>query len=541
MPLLSPVPTPADPPRFPPIVFVNPSNVASASLWDYQRTLSYGLPTDNSDSPLHDDDLPKMRPSIHPMSKGKGSDGGSGSSFTLDAASSSSSLFSNPSSSRSSLTSVSPYSQDEVGQKPLIQQLEELTLRDHFSDGYPFPVTPPRSRTLSSRAPSSSQVATLTASPSMSSSTITPTISPVALTTALPHASSNSALGPDATSPSGSQSVSPPRSAPSRRPFSRHASQLSITELCDSPSNVWFTDPGQIVPLGSVVRREPARGRPQTTLSRADLDNRRRVEGRTKTPTGVRAQMEVVEAPGTGEPEVVVEALSTGEPEVEVAVETTPKVVQDLGWIPEEEDEIAIEKKEIQKGKEKERRKHSAKSRTTKSSSPSSIDCSPASTTPSPPCTVAKERFRSKGKGRADRAERSRSTKSKALGPTPTFSTWAATPSSRAVAARPHVLGAPDPVMERERQLEAGQFAKDAVMAHRERDRAYARHSHHSHHVPKVSNALSYCVILCAVVCSSRDGDSAFCSWDVTSPCGVVICDLDSSGCVLSACWIFRR
>ncbi|EKM59607.1 uncharacterized protein PHACADRAFT_158008 [Phanerochaete carnosa HHB-10118-sp] len=41
-PMHSPVPTPADPPYFPPIVFVNPSNVTTTSLWDYQRNLQYG-------------------------------------------------------------------------------------------------------------------------------------------------------------------------------------------------------------------------------------------------------------------------------------------------------------------------------------------------------------------------------------------------------------------------------------------------------------------------------------------------------------------
>ncbi|KIP09868.1 hypothetical protein PHLGIDRAFT_34227 [Phlebiopsis gigantea 11061_1 CR5-6] len=455
------VPTPADPPRFPPIVFVSPTNVASASFWDYQRTLPYGLPTGRSDNCFYGSPTSPMRPSLHPMPKAKEGSDSSGSSYMPDVASSASSLFSNPSSSQSSMTSTSPHSQDEEEERPLAQRLDGLALHDHFSRGYPFPDTPPRSRTQSARDSSSSKVTTSTDSPSVSIGTITPTLSPVVPTAALPGVSSRSAASPDAGSPSGSHSASPPPSDTSAKSSSSHiASPLSITELYAGSPNVWFADPS---PQGVVVKVATARGR--TTSSRMDHGGRRGVEARTQTAA---ADVQVAE----------VEASSPAV-DAEAVVERTPKVVQDLAWIPEEEDEIAMEKeKERQKGKEKERRRRTTKSSTTKSRSPSSMDASP-------PRPAVKERVHSKGKDRADRSDRSRPTKSKALGPTPTFSTWAVSPTSRdkrVVASRPHVLGAPDPIMERERQREEGQFAKDVVMAHRERDREYARHSH-SHRV----------------------------------------------------------
>ena len=37
------VPTPSDPPPFPPIMFVNPSAVSQVSMWEYQRNFDWTL------------------------------------------------------------------------------------------------------------------------------------------------------------------------------------------------------------------------------------------------------------------------------------------------------------------------------------------------------------------------------------------------------------------------------------------------------------------------------------------------------------------
>ena len=140
----------------------------------------------------------------------------------------------------------------------------------------------------------------------------------------------------------------------------------------------------------------------------------------------------------------------------------------------EEKAEVLKEKKkdrDVDKGKGKERRRHKGKTSMTKSHSSSSPNSSPTSTTPSPP-HKDKERKRMKV-----RKERSRSTKEKALHSSmPSFSSWSFPPRDIVSGpSKPHMLGDPDPMLERERAWEAGEFAKDAVLAHRERDRAHAR------------------------------------------------------------------
>lgn len=154
------------------------------------------------------------------------------------------------------------------------------------------------------------------------------------------------------------------------------------------------------------------------------------------------------------------------------------------------EDEVAKEKKkEKHRARERDRERDNAKERRrakgkavmTMSHVSSSPDSSHTSMMPSSP-HESKDRPRGKGKDRSDRSDRSRSTKSKALGPTPSFTTWSLPPRDKRppLPSRPHILGAHDPIMDRERAREEGQFAKDVVMAHRERDRKHAKQSGHS-------------------------------------------------------------
>lgn len=150
----------------------------------------------------------------------------------------------------------------------------------------------------------------------------------------------------------------------------------------------------------------------------------------------------------------------------------------------EEEDFIAKEKRqEKHRGREKDRARDKEKKRDRrrhedKTSTKSHSSSSPTSSTPSPG---------RKGKGRAHHKpkDRTRSTKEKVLGssyPT-TFTTSFATfgHSGSRVPARPHMLGDPDPALDRERERDAGAFAKDDVFARRERDRQHARQTEHSH------------------------------------------------------------
>lgn len=160
----------------------------------------------------------------------------------------------------------------------------------------------------------------------------------------------------------------------------------------------------------------------------------------------------------------------------------------------EEEDFIAKEKRqEKHRGREKDRARDKEKKRDRrrhedKTSTKSHSSSSPTSSTPSPG---------RKGKGRAHHKpkDRTRSTKEKMLGSSypNTFTTSFATfgHSGSRVPARPHMLGDPDPALDRERERDAGALAKDDVFARRERDRQHARQTEHSHGKHRVSRPFS--------------------------------------------------
>lgn len=472
--LPSAVPTPIDPPRFPPIVFINPTNVASTPMWEYQRTLEYGLPSGKSAATgqgLGGPSKHASRPAVHPMPRmGEKHSDDSVTSLASDSTafgSSSSSLFLGGESAHSSMTSVASSTvQSPDSGKSLSQRMHGLGLGEPHVDGYPFPVTPPRSRVdLHDAVQPLRQPAPLLPSPAIGSS---PDSGPMR------HVSSPASVSPRSSSASESPATSSSGSRPavSRRGTEPHA--LSITELCFNSPSAWLADPTILPHFMSTpaMRTDASRGR-----SRAVSTSRMVAGGRGAALSDAGSSVESKGSAGVEEEpvqvvkaeEVVVEAK-----EVVAAVEmertATLKPVEE-----EEEDEIAKEKRrekhrgrEKDKGKGKERYRHKTKSNKSHSSS------SPTSTASSPQRDgKGKERVRTKTK-------EAKSTKEKARQTSPyTFATFFPPRDHRATPAHPHTLGAPDALRDREREREAGQFAKDQVLARRERDRRLAREDHH--------------------------------------------------------------
>lgn len=252
--ILSPVPTPVDPPRFPPIVFCNPANVTTTPLWDYQRKLQYGLPSGKSavsaSAPVETKSV-LARPSIHPLPTTQSK----ANKITASNSTSYSSMFSNVPSSRSSMTSISSLNVQSPDDDTNSSQY--ASVRENLADGYPFPATPPRSRTHSHETDPFSTtrkgplpVAALS-SVASSTASVTPLapLSPTTSVASLPHSTFGSAKG-SATSSSASGPLLPAPSQAYARPVPRSsrtgdASSLSMTELYQISPRAW--------PAGSMI------------------------------------------------------------------------------------------------------------------------------------------------------------------------------------------------------------------------------------------------------------------------------------------------
>jgi hypothetical protein len=480
-PMPSPVITPAEPPRFPPIVFFSSPNVTSTPLWEYQRNLAYGLSTVNSAGWEYGPSAskPAARPSIHPLSVSKDQNSGSNSSElesnSTSFGSSFSSLFSKGAS-QSSMTSIA--SSDYAGfedEEKSSQRLREPSPRHAPVDGYPFPTSPPRNflRPHES-APSTgfSQPIPLTLSPSVSSTasgSVTPLApSPNASVTSLPQPSS----GSGSTSTTGSGSLSPLRSEAGDRAVSHMSKDLSITELCMPSPHAWIADTLLLPQLHSVPASKGDIGRGTGGSS----------DRKVIAPSGEK-QGEGAKGVAQARPDLLARDGKTLRQEGLEGVKHTSSAKLKLGAVEGNEDEgevLKAKKKDKYRGREKdregdkekgkERRRHRGKASTAKSHSSSSPTSSPTSRTPSPPDDEEQ--------GRTKVAkDRSRSTKEKALlGSSSSFSSWSFPPrDDRLAVHKPHTLGSRDSKLERERAWEAGEFAKDTVLAHRERDRQHAR------------------------------------------------------------------
>jgi hypothetical protein len=307
-PLVAPVPTPKDPPRFPPIVFVDPSHFTTSSMWEYQRNLPYGLVSGSSSTPGIADytetkvsvvasstssdpcglagDTSAIKPMGSPQLRPSVSVSQSNSSSSIDSESSSG-LFSTLSQSSFGLTSVS-----SVDSQSLTREIKLSLERSKKSsdagrasptgkekkiayavDGYPFPRASSPPREASSRYAVSPQSLQSSAqpipSPAMSWTTASGSATPMAQTplTSTPPA-------PDEPTPVFATARRPkPRpvqksSEPSRasgvkdkdrhrkrsKEKDQHSSHsfASFTELCSKSSFSWNVDPIFIPPSASV-------------------------------------------------------------------------------------------------------------------------------------------------------------------------------------------------------------------------------------------------------------------------------------------------
>ncbi|KAL4241550.1 hypothetical protein ABKN59_000143 [Abortiporus biennis] len=251
------IPTPNEPPPFPPIVFVSPSMVATTSIWDYQLCMGLGITGKERSQSAADLSLPTPSPDFEPMPESIYATLSSSQSTSFT--SSTSSIFSTSSKSTAKSSSTSISSIPSIGSQ--ITDVDSKAKRMSYMsspsrvDGYPFPQTPPRSRTHSNAPSTKSDSTTTSAYHTANENEPSSTASLVKSNTAL-SASSNISSSSHRTSSVTTTGQTrrkristklPPDYAPPsfitarpRRPVAPDA-QLSLTELSSSTSTVSLT------------------------------------------------------------------------------------------------------------------------------------------------------------------------------------------------------------------------------------------------------------------------------------------------------------
>ncbi|KAI0771503.1 hypothetical protein BD413DRAFT_613007 [Trametes elegans] len=294
-------PTPSDPPNFPPIVFLDPSAVTTMDLWEYQRegrwrslpssSTSHGAPSGESNVGTASNE-PTPGPGGTAMPSFFSSPATHRPGVIHQSSSSSSNSSGLPSSSGSSSTLVSSGSTPSSG----LSSVEESDERSASHEGrrgkgevehtepseYPFPSTfdytrPPRSR--GSRASSATASPTIYAGPAsalLPSSHYAPAVPSPSST----RQDSGRELQPPSprrrrtsnekhghASIKNKPAVEPtPSFATARRPQNQR--QYSLTELCDSSPFAWVTTSDIFVPPAP-IQRAPIRKSSVVPLSLA--------------------------------------------------------------------------------------------------------------------------------------------------------------------------------------------------------------------------------------------------------------------------------
>ena len=297
------VPTPSEPPPFPPIMFVNPSVVATTPMWEYQRAMGWGGPGRQSmglaigqpdlsapvtlASPFIPAPVASPRSNL-PVSHSSSSNTVATLSSTTTSASGS--FFSSTNSSWSSVPGLKSHAadlkaKDKVPVYPVASRLSATPV-----DGYPFPPTPPRSKSesplsqsdsirssgysSSSERESSIAVSPISSTESTASNYTIPTTSTSfpSSTTAPPpfqtHRRAHTAPvplprpKPTPVQPSTKYTpgVDTPTFATARKRTSRptRSHELSLTELCDNSPRAWTTDPDCLGPLATPPSSVPS-------------------------------------------------------------------------------------------------------------------------------------------------------------------------------------------------------------------------------------------------------------------------------------------
>ncbi|OJT07333.1 hypothetical protein TRAPUB_1799 [Trametes pubescens] len=279
---------PSDPPNFPPVLFVNPS-VAATLPWDYQREVPWSFPSTNratepsglpSSETVSNEPTPgtvtvsasllRPPPAPPPLHRDNmlGSSGSSGSecSGLFSSSGSSFTLFSSQSSPSAGLTSVEEIDEEEyeVGHKG------KARAKELEPSEFPFPAayeqSPRSARSHGSRASSATASPTIYAGPgpatrSFSSVQFSTASSPsthwqdIRITRLPPPLLPSPALEERRERPKTTEKPSqlPTRSFISAKP-AKSQRQYSLTELCDSSPLVWLTTSDIFVPPAPIAR-----------------------------------------------------------------------------------------------------------------------------------------------------------------------------------------------------------------------------------------------------------------------------------------------
>ncbi|KAK7696617.1 hypothetical protein QCA50_001275 [Cerrena zonata] len=276
------IPTPSEPPPFPPIMFIDPSQITAMTAWGYQHQLEWAVTSTKRGPETSPFKACAFGPAVASSDAGPSmlhsQSYASASSTSSMSASSSTSILS-PIPTVSSLSSVPSTNASQVfghehsGPKSIVTVMKARQARSPAPpvDGYPFPHTPPRS--TDSKSPSNSSTSTgvsayTTATEHNIASTSLKCPPPPALAApvALGLSPSSSALPSrplptslqkeDKKPPSFRQSTQPLQRTRRNRSRSRSA-DLSLTELCESSSRgAWVTDPLMFGPFERTPRRD---------------------------------------------------------------------------------------------------------------------------------------------------------------------------------------------------------------------------------------------------------------------------------------------
>ncbi|KAI0347038.1 hypothetical protein BDW22DRAFT_1425119 [Trametopsis cervina] len=557
-PSVAAVPTPKDPPRFPPIVFLNPTHVSATSMWDYQQHLPYGLgagpgtgigysygeasnlqSTDTSSAssipPVNDPSAVVAASALSPSSPRIPSAGDSFSSLSTQ---SSSSLFSAISGSSSGLTSV-PSSNLQTSARilnPLNERFKvfaegQSSVPDrekHVVDGYPFPRTRLGSAEDVSRPlyhETTSYSSQVTSSPSVSSSTASGSVTPMAqsplsLPSPIQEAPPPPSLVVERPHPKPVQPKTPSfksKAAKERdrnRPRNRYEGvggrePMSLTKLISSSSFTWQANP--VVTSHSSGAATSSGSFSSASISAASSTganrNRTRKSMRASTPSatsGTSVTSGSSDLRRTVDGSILDEASSTTTPAGGSSSETVVSVGEVKG-IDRGQQSVAVDinlpktdsgsekgshrgrqrgrdrDRELEREKRRELRRLKGKMREADMAAADGVLAMKSSSKSSKSKSSSGTSSGSSDKGSAGKSQRSprtkkdktRSTKEKhaASGFVSVFPPKNANPGLE----HPHTLGEYDAKLARERKREAGEFAKDQVYAHRERDREHAR------------------------------------------------------------------
>ncbi|KAH9894201.1 hypothetical protein C8Q73DRAFT_781496 [Cubamyces lactineus] len=282
-------PTPSDPPKFPPIVFLNPTVVAALPMWEYQLDPQWSFPPSTvynipghahpgttSNEPTTGPSNVGPPPSIHhsrrasmPEPIGSLSPDPSG---VLSSSGSSSTLVSSESSPSTGLISVEEVDEHEAPRKG--KKGKAKVLETEPSE-YPFPPTyndPSSPRSRGSRGSRESHASSATASPTTiyaGPTTNYPIPSlPVSVPSSLSaHRQDTSAVvkppSPRRSSDGNCDKPKPKPKKPTAEPTPTFATaprrptyerQYSLTELCDSSPFAWLTKTDVFAPPAPIAR-----------------------------------------------------------------------------------------------------------------------------------------------------------------------------------------------------------------------------------------------------------------------------------------------